>query len=465
MNEPFRQFGPHLYRRFIEPHSGDVDSRRREFILNTLLSGLFAIACIALVYTLFNHFVAHQGHHLSSVWSTLVFWTIMTALLVISRSGKPSIAAFILVGFLLLSAVEFAFVWGFGLADAELMFALTIVIAGVLFAAPLALAAVSVVAVVLMVITYLQVNHLQTPQTYWQRQSYQIDDAVGYMAIFVVMGLVSWLSNLEIDRSLKRARASEAALQKERDNLEAKVISRTRELEELQLARLLELQPFAEFGRIGAGLVHEIANPLTAASLHLEELNRQQHSDLVRQVQRNLHYLERYLLAARKQIKRESRLKTFSVGSELRQICNLLTNRARSAEVSLIVDKVTNVKLYGDVVKFNQLVANLLANAIDASEKISDRGRRVAKLEARQEKGWVVLVISDHGPGIPPQLMDHLFEPFYSTKNASVRSGLGIGLALVKQYVENDFRGTIGVVSDAKSGTVFTLKLRSQEHS
>ncbi len=464
MNTAVRPFLQNLYKLFIQPHGPDTDSQRREFILNTLLSGLLAIATVALLFTLFDFFVIHIGNRIDSVWQTFIFWGAVCVLLFISRRWKPNVAAYIFIGFLLLSGIQFAVAWGFRLAQAELVFALVIVIAGVLLTASMAFVMSLVVAVALTIITIVQVGGYQVPLTDWETQPYHYVDGFGYIAIFIAIGLVSWLSNREIDRSLKRARRSEAALQKERDNLEAKVIERTHELEELQLARLLEMQPFAEFGRIGASLVHDIANPLTAANLHLEELNRQQHSELVRQVQRNLYHLERYLVAARKQIKRESDLKLFSVGSELRQIAKLLTNRARKRGVRVVVDKIANIKLYGDVVKFNQLIANLLANAVEASDNITDPIRAEVHVAAQMQGKYVVIAITDHGVGIAPENVDKLFEPFYSTKS-HVRGGLGLGLALVKQYVEHDFRGKISVVSDSKKGTVFTVKLKGQERS
>lgn len=457
-----RMTAARLYSIFIEPHKSDTDSRRREFILNTLLSGLLLIATVAWLLSTLGYFLWDVNPRMSAVVGTGLFWLIVVGLLLISRRGRPVLASGIFVGFLLLSAIQLSVAWGFRLAQAELVFALTIVIIGVLFRASLALLGAAVAVVALLVVTYLQVNGVQHPDTAWESQTYHYVDAIGYVAVFVVLGVVSWLSNRETDRSLKRARRSEAALQRERDNLEAKVEVRTHELEELQLARLLEMQPFAEFGRIGASLVHDIANPLTAASLHLEELNRQQHSDLAKQVQRNLYHLERYLTAARKQIRRESELRVFSVGAEVRQVAHLLTHRARKIGVRIEVDKIPSLKLYGDVVKFNQLIANVLANALEASENLNDPTRAVVGVRVHQDGAKVVVTITDHGVGIPPENIDQLFDPFYSTK-ATVRSGLGLGLALVKQYVEKDFKGRVRVTSDAEHGTVFTITLKGQK--
>lgn len=444
---------------FIKPRSTDPDGYRREFILNTLLTGLLLVATLALFFSGFNYFISHLGQHLVVVVQTFIFWTVMAALLLLSRLGRPLLSSMIFVAVLLLSSIQFALAWGFGIAIAELLFVMTIVIAGVLFRSLLALIASGAVAISLVVITYLQTHDLQRPSLYWKEEKLQGADIIGYLAIFIVIGLVSWLSNRETGRSLQRARRSEAALQKERDNLETKVIERTHELEELQLARLLEMQPFAEFGRIGASLVHDIANPLTAATLQVEELTKHQQSTLVTQVQRNLQQLEKYLIAARKQIKRESELRTFSVGAELRQVAKLLSHRARRNNIAITVRKMPTIRLYGDVVKFNQLVANVLANAVESYDGLAKAGNREVTIALAAEDGYATITITDHGAGIAPHNLERLFEPFYSTKS-SERSGLGLGLALVKQYVQEDFKGTIAVESSRQDGTQFTIRIK-----
>jgi signal transduction histidine kinase len=448
-----------LYKLYIEPRNPDQDGRRREFILNTLLAGMGAIAILALSVVLFDTYIL--GIHIApgALIGSILFWIVATLLLLLSRAGYHRWAAVGFAAFLLISTILFALSWSFRLAQVQLLFALTIVVVGVVFRARFALLATGVVSLTLIAVAYVQVTGLQVPYTAWQDNTFEAGDAIGYLAIFVIMGIVSWLANRETDRALQRARASERALQKERDNLEIAVAARTRELEDLQVARLLELQPFAEFGRIGANLVHEIANPLTAASLNLEELNRQQHSELVQQLRRNLQCLESYLLAARKQIKRESDLRTFTVGVELRQIVRLLTHRAQRAHVRLAMNKVSNIKLYGDAVKFSQVIANVVANAIDASENNGDRWSPVT-IDVRVNGKAVVITVSDKGVGITSAQMKYLFEPFYSTKADTMRAGLGIGLAMVKQYVEKDFKGTVRVKSSAAEGTVFELRFR-----
>ncbi|HPG37398.1 MAG TPA: HAMP domain-containing sensor histidine kinase, partial [Candidatus Saccharibacteria bacterium] len=264
----------------------------------------------------------------------------------------------------------------------------------------------------------------------------------------------AWLWNRETDASLKRARASEAELQKERDNLELTVAQRTHELKELQASRLLEMQPLAELGRIGASLIHDMSSPLTAASLQLELLGKTKQSRSLKVVHQNVDVLGKYLVAARKQLQHASEESYFDVPQELKQVINLLRYRARTTGVTLHVGRLAAAQLYGDPVKFHKIVANLIANALDASESAPHKDVFV---RLRPQAKNLELSVKDYGVGIPESLLPHLFEPFYSTKKLSDVRGLGIGLAMVKQYVEQDFGGQIVVSSSAKEGTIFKL--------
>jgi len=148
----------------------------------------------------------------------------------------------------------------------------------------------------------------------------------------MIIGLVSWLSDREIDRSLCRARESEAALARERANLEIKVNERTQQLEETQLLHLMELRRFAEFGRLSANLLHEVANPLTAASLSLQLIDDRRYPGLVWQARKNLKHIERYVESARKQLKGQGEITTFCVRSELNQVTSKFATAGSASE-------------------------------------------------------------------------------------------------------------------------------------
>lgn len=231
-------------------------------------------------------------------------------------------------------------------------------------------------------------------------------------------------------------------------------------VDEVGADRMREMQRFAELGRLSASLLHEISNPLTAAILHLEQ-HHDQESLNIKQARRNIQLLQRYVEAARQQLRQESQSINFYVRPQLSQIRRLLTPMARRAGVRLRFNLEANYRLFGDPIKFQQTLSNLIGNAIDAySDMPALRGQHEVIVTISGRQHWVFIRVSDRGAGIPVDQLGRLFDPFYTTKGMSGK-GLGIGLTAVKQYVEKDFHGVIQVTSSRRHGTQFTLRLRT----
>lgn len=268
------------------------------------------------------------------------------------------------------------------------------------------------------------------------------------------MSYLGWLTNKALKSSKNIFKTPQNQL-----NYEAVLAAKNQELENAQLMRLIELQRFAEFGRLSANLLHEVTNPLTSASLNLANAGLAE-SPALKQVQKSLKQLERYVLAARKQLQNESRKYEFSVAKESKELFSVLKPIAQKAGVKLELNIESGIKIYGDPVRFNQILANLIVNAIDSykTDFLVFNIRKVL-LEIKQIRNIVYVSVQDWGKGIDKSKIDLLFEPFYTTKTDNMR-GLGIGLSIVKQSVENDFNGTIRVISRPNHGTVFSLKLK-----
>lgn len=231
-------------------------------------------------------------------------------------------------------------------------------------------------------------------------------------------------------------------------------------VDEVGADRMREMQRFAELGRLSASLLHEISNPLTAAVLHLEQ-HHDQDSLNIKQARRNIQLLQRYVEAARQQLRQESKPVNFYIRPQLSQIRRLLTPVARRASVRLRFSLEANYRLYGDPIKFQQILSNLIGNAIDSYSSLPDiQGQPEVKITISGRQHWVFIRVSDRGEGIPVDQLNRLFDPFYTTKGMSGK-GLGIGLTAVKQYVEEDFHGVIQVTSSLRHGTQFTLRLRT----
>ena len=227
-----------------------------------------------------------------------------------------------------------------------------------------------------------------------------------------------------------------------------------------KLADIDELQRFAEFGRISARFLHEFANPLSAAALHIELCDSNSHEAL-KEVRKNIVLLEKYMKAARSQLKRESCRSSFIIQREVRRSLLLLGPLAKKSGVKIKISALPQtLTIQGDAVKFNQIFANLVANAIDAYAGIESL-QKIVNVQYRVRGRFLHIYVNDMGKGIPANEIPTLFKPFYTTTNKAGR-GLGLGLSMVKRMVEEDFSGYIYATSTKSKGTTFSVKLMMQ---
>jgi len=219
-----------------------------------------------------------------------------------------------------------------------------------------------------------------------------------------------------------------------------------------------ELYRFAEFGRISSTLIHDLANPVTAISINLEELERGNKSLYVKQMREGVNYLDRCINSARLQLNNRTQSEFFDSKGALEKVISLLKPKANQNQVRIKYKLAKNVDLHGDVPKFEQIFSNLICNAIDACRNLSVKtGREVKILSFVEPKcDYLVVCVRDSGVGIANKDIKNVFKPFYTTKSSE--EGTGLGLAITKRIVEEDFGGKIGVRSD-KSSTTFMISL------
>lgn len=445
-----------IYKFILGSHSAD-DQRRRELILKILLIGTIMLTVLALITALVNTVL--DPHHEQFPLSALVFFCFIFYLLYGGvQRGYYLIPAIIFIAIMLLLVTYVVVRWGILVPQAILTYSLIIIMAGVLFRALIALGVSIVVVASLVVVKSLGDIGVISFDLSWLSRPGNYTDIVVYGFTFGVIALVSWLSNREIERSLAQARRSERALMEERRNLEVKVAQRTKQLEKAQVEKMLEMHRFAELGRMGSALLHDIANPLTAISLTLSQPgDKKNQQNLLKQVREDLDIMERYIEGARRQLRNQSEIKEFSVKDEIQQICDLFATTIREMKVEIKTDIDPSIELKGDSVQFNHIVSNLLSNAIDAYQGVEGK-RKPIHISVRKKDLNIYIEVKDFGKGIDKAALPHIFEPFYSTKQEG-RKSMGIGLAIAQDTVKEAFAGDISVQSSAKQGTIFTVAL------
>lgn len=257
-----------------------------------------------------------------------------------------------------------------------------------------------------------------------------------------------------------RLRAREA-LQRAHDELERKVEERTRTLRAAQ-DELVHAAKLATIGQITAGLAHEINQPLAALrTLSGNAVKFLRRGDLATAE----HNLDRIGSIVDGMGTLTNQLKSFARKSSgmpgpvdvRRAVDNalfLLDQRWRRANVTVTTEMgADEMTALCDANRLEQVMVNLIANALDAIEGIATP---MLRLRGRREATRVIVEVHDNGPGLPEDVREHLFEPFFTTKESN--RGLGLGLAISLEIVHH-FSGTLSGANHPEGGAVFTVAL------
>lgn len=288
------------------------------------------------------------------------------------------------------------------------------------------------------------------------------------LAAFATLAIAATLKGIEQRRQIVALRLSQS------EALEAMVIDRTadlaREVEARKQAEtdlratqeaLIHTEKMAAMGRMSAAIVHEISQPLAAmeATLSAAELAIPQGEtkmstrigkarDMIRRMQRTTKHLKSF---ARKD---PVELRRIDLRAPVKSARDLVLPRAKAAGVAPVLNLPARaVPVMAGTVRIEQVVANLLLNALDAVEATPDAQVTVSLgMTATQAQ----IVVTDNGAGIPDEDLPRVVDPFFSTKQTG--EGLGLGLAICKVILA-DFGGTLDIRSAPGAGTEVTVVL------
>ncbi len=266
-----------------------------------------------------------------------------------------------------------------------------------------------------------------------------------------------------LEEQEERIRERTAELQASNRQLHHEIVERKRAeavLRETQ-NELIQASKLAALGQMSAGLTHELNQPLTALRTFCASGKLLLQRGLHAQVEENFGQIQEL---TERMAKLTSQLKTFarkSRGEILRvpvrlaieQSFDLLANRIAQEEVEVVLNLPgAEVQLLGDQVRLEQVVINLVSNAIDA---MAGRAERRLAVDYRLTPKYLWLTFTDSGGGIPAEILPQIFDPFFTTKE--VGEGLGLGLSIAYGIVK-DWGGSLQA-KNVEGGAEFTIKL------
>ena len=232
-----------------------------------------------------------------------------------------------------------------------------------------------------------------------------------------------------------------------------------------QRAELAHVARVSLMGELAAALAHELSQPLTAiyanASAGLRTLEQGRHDaaelgEILDDVVKDQTRAAEVLRHMRRMVKKETELEfdAVDVGEAAREVVALVRNEAALEQVEIAANIQPGLPpARGDRVQLQQVLLNLLLNAVDAMKGSPRRARTVA-LHVRPGKGVIDVAVRDQGRGIAADDVERVFEPFYTTKG----EGLGMGLSICRSIIRAH-GGRLWAENNAGGGATFYFTL------
>jgi signal transduction histidine kinase len=219
---------------------------------------------------------------------------------------------------------------------------------------------------------------------------------------------------------------------------------------------LAHAEKLAAIGELTARVAHEIRNPVAAARSLAQQLASEPGSPFAEEHGIILTELDRVEREVRSLLRFARRDELTVAATDLRQLVDAtvgeLGTRFEASGIAVTVSGDAGITVAADREKIRQVLVNLLENACDALTEGSDPKRIV--VDVRRENGAAGLHVTDSGPGVAPELLGRLFEPFFTQK----AKGTGLGLAIAKRTVEAH-GGRIMAAAAPESGLSFRIEL------
>jgi two-component system, NtrC family, sensor kinase len=235
--------------------------------------------------------------------------------------------------------------------------------------------------------------------------------------------------------------------------------------------RLIQSEKQASIGRLAAGVAHEINNPLTGVLTYTHMLLRRKdieddiRSDLqtIAESTERVRNIVKSLLDFSRQTKLDK--ESIEINKLVSSAISLMENQALVKGVSIKFSPGGNLPMLTlDRSQFQSVLLNIIINALDATEPGGSITIHTATAVSASDSGHrgVEITIADTGSGIPPDNLDKLFDPFFSTKE--VGQGTGLGLSVSYGIIQRH-GGTIRVQSELEKGSTFFIWIPIEEKS
>ena len=219
----------------------------------------------------------------------------------------------------------------------------------------------------------------------------------------------------------------------------------------------------AALGDMIGNIAHQWRHPLTRLSLLLQNLkaykNKQKMSDEIffdtlEKSNNQIEFMSNTIDNFKDFYKTDKEKNNFNVNMCIDDVLNIIGSVLDHNNIKFVVEDSTDVFVYGIKNQLSQVLLNLIVNAKDALQE-NEINDPVIFIRIYKEKNKNIILVEDNAGGIPLDIIDDIFAPFFTTK---AKKGTGIGLYLSRTIIEDEMKGKLSVLN-VRQGALFTIEL------
>ena len=285
--------------------------------------------------------------------------------------------------------------------------------------------------------------------------------------VIISMALFSYLMTSIISDVIKEYKSQvqikEDKLQSLNKNLASKVSKGIEEGKRKDKA-ILQQSKLARMGSMISMIAHQWRQPLSELSGLLMELetatrfkkvNDKHILDSIEKSDKMIEFMSNTIDDFRNFYKPDKKKENFFVLDSCKKALNLVNATLKDSSIELILDVKDDIQIYGYPTEYSQVILNLISNARDILVEKRIENPEI-KLRIKTKKNLSIVTVSDNAGGIKEENFDLIFDPYFSTKDSS--KGTGLGLYISKLIIERNMGGEFSVRNDEK-GAVFKIVL------
>ncbi len=280
--------------------------------------------------------------------------------------------------------------------------------------------------------------------------------------IFIIAFPLSYLLSRPTEGMFRTLSRQQDQLQELTQTLEARVAQKTEENSKKD-RMLIHQARLAELGEMIGNIAHQWRHPLTRLSLLLQnlkalnkkdKLTKEKINSMLKKANEQIFFMSDTIDNFKDFYRHSEEKSNFAIEDACQKVVEMVGHNLKHNNIEIIYPTESKTTIYGNRNELSQVILNLIINARDALIESSKNSKSIT-VSVQKTDNSSIIEVTDNAGGIPEDIIERVFEPYFSTKG---EKGTGIGLYMVRTIIQEKFVGTVSV-RNGKEGAVFTIEI------